>query len=119
MKIGDIVKVKRGMTIEVAGEQTYIGVEDRFIVIDAFKHNVGLGYLDYLDNGRVFLLGRCFVEVVSDTEESSHRRSLGKNNLNPAPKLNEQDILILVDLALDTGDKQWFDELHSKLSALA
>ena len=119
MDVGDIVKVKRGMTIEVAGEQTYIGIDERFIVIDAFKHNVGLGYLDYLDTGRVFLLGRRFVEVVSDVEESSHRHSLDKNNFNPAPKLNEQGILALIDIAIDTGDKQWFDELHSKLSALA
>lgn len=34
-------------------------------------------------------------------------------------KLNEQDILTLIDIAIDTGDKEWFNELHSKLSTLA
>lgn len=33
-------------------------------------------------------------------------------------KLSEQDILALIDIAIDTGDKEWFDELHSKLNTL-
>ena len=33
-------------------------------------------------------------------------------------KLSKQDILALIDIAIDTGDEEWFYELHSKLNTL-
>ena len=124
MKVGDIVKVKRGMMIVIDNKRTCISAEDRFVVIDTIGRNVvlkymALGCLDKFSHGVEFLLGKSSVEVDNDVEDSSHRRSLGKANFNPAPKLNKQDILTLIDIAIDTGDKEWFNELHSKLSALA
>lgn len=124
MKAGDIVKVRRGVTMVVDGEQMYISTEDRFVVIDAIGRNVALKYmalgrLDRFAHGLEFVLGKNFIEVVDDKKKPEPRRSLDKVNLNPKPKLNKQDILALIDLALDTGDKEWFNELHSKLSALA
>ena len=191
VSVGDVVKVKRGMTIEIAGEQTYIGVEDRFIVIKGYKHNVMLGYLGYHQGrGREFLLPRCFVETVDTEGGSPTENSLSKANLNAIgiqqgqvvkvqksgledaqkwatgngyhielnaderftvkekrtktvfieskdrdwsmylPKrfleeatdecaaLDVWQLKALIDIALDTGDKEWFNELRSKLSTL-
>lgn len=42
------------------------------------------------------------------------RTTLGKvesYNKQSSTKLNEQDVLSLIDVALDTGDREWFDEL--------
>lgn len=124
MKVGDIVKVKRGMMIVVDNKRMCISAEDRFVVIDATEHNmvlkyVALGSLDKFAHRVEFLIDRSSVEVVDDKKKPKPRHSSSKVNFNPTPKLNKQDMLALIDLALDTGDKQWFDELHSKLSALA
>ena len=197
MKIGDIVKVKRGMMVVIDNERTCISAEDRFVVIDTIERNVvlkyvALGRLDKFAHGVEFLLGKSSIEVVNDAEEAKLKRSLGKITLNEgkgkmpkgtivkigvdeladarewarsngydielnsdecftvnlettktvyiksnerkglvrlpkrflvevAPeqiKLSKQDVLALIDIAIDTGDKEWFNELHSKLSTL-
>ena len=48
MKIGDIVKLKRAITIDNdTGEQVYIDTEERFVVIGEFKYNVMVKCLDH------------------------------------------------------------------------
>lgn len=68
--------------------------------------------------------------VVAETTKTVFIRSNEREILIRLPKrfleevtpeqirLNEQDILALIDIAIDTGDKEWFNELHSKLNTL-
>lgn len=40
------------------------------------------------------------------------------NLLPPANVTNKEQILFLIDLALSTGDEEWFKELSSKLNSM-
>lgn len=121
VSIGDIVKVKKGVVLLDSKGDVFTGIDEEILIVLRLR---GCDVrVESLKTGVEFWVSKIHLEFV---QSSLSKKSLDKVdlnpapklNLNPAPKLNKQDVLSLVDIGLDTGDKEWFNELHSKLSAL-
>ena len=116
MNAGDIVRVKELSIVSVDGNTFVVDTNEMLVILTTTERCVNV---KSLTRGQITVtVDKGFVELVQ-RRETVPGRLLGKMNFNPVLKLSKQDILALIDLALDTGDEEWFNELHSKLSALA
>lgn len=113
VSIGDIVKIRKGVVLHDSEGGVFTGFGEEILIVSRlWGHDVRV---ESLKTGVEFWVSKIHLEFV---QSPLSKKSLGKVNFNPEPKLSKQDILTLIDIALDTGDKEWFNELHSKLSAL-
>lgn len=79
-----------------------------------------IGYIESLSN----IEGVAKVTIVtSDNDEIIGRTiALLTNQVKHLPSANvtnKEQILFLIDLALSTGDEEWFNELSSKLQSMS
>lgn len=121
-KKGDIVNIKASQSWRyprLAGsELTVLGVEGPMVML--------LQGWTFADGCKIFnseaqwVIAECAEIAERETKELERKgkKTLGKVNFNPLPSLSRNDLLALVDVALDAGDEDWFNELHERLSAL-
>lgn len=116
MNAGDIVRVKELSIVSVGGDTFVVDTNEMLVILTTTERCVNV---KSLTRGQITaMVDKGFVELVQ-RREVVPGRLLGKMNFNSNPKLIKQDVLALIDVAIDTGDEEWFNELHSKLSALA
>lgn len=79
------------------------------------------GYLFFIDecNTVVARVG-CFVKKTEDSDIEIETELIFPEELKSTDLegYSEEEITFLINLALDTNDKQWFDELTAKLKQL-
>lgn len=79
------------------------------------------GYLFFIEecNTVIARIG-CFVKKTEDSEIEIEKNVAYPEDLRIAELegYSEEEITFLINLALDTNDKQWFDELTSRLQQL-
>jgi uncharacterized protein YpiB (UPF0302 family) len=78
-----------------------------------------IGYIESLSN----LEGVAKVTVVTSDNKDINGRTIAllTNQLKRLPAANvtnKEQILFLIDVALSTGDKEWFNELTAKLHSI-
>lgn len=78
-----------------------------------------IGYIESLSN----LEGVAKVKIVTSDNKDINGRTIAflTNQLKRLPAANvtnKEQITFLIDLALSTGDKEWFNELSAKLQSI-
>ncbi len=78
-----------------------------------------IGYIESLSN----LEGIAKVKIVTSDNQDINGRTIAllTNQLKRLPAANvsnKEQILFLIDLALSTGDEEWFKELSDKLNSM-
>lgn len=125
VSIGSIVKVMQSFTTAQSdGETVFVKANERFVVLDFMGGNAEISSLrrslEMVVSER--FLSRYFLSVQPKVKERDWSMYLPKRFLEEATDecaaLDVWQLKALIDIALDTGDKEWFNELHSKLSTL-